>query len=210
MSAPDIAEIARGLMMESRTCEMCGVSFTPPSYRVARGHGKTCSRSCAARKAAKAFAETRVKPTDDEIIAFLWANVNIRGDDAYWPWLRTANVKGRGVLSYRGFRALAPRVAWRAKSGSWPSKDLFVCHSCDNPSCCNPAHLWLGTNRDNVRDMVAKGRAHQQNLALAHCKNGHDYTPENTYIDNRGRRGCKTCRLAATRRWNERRRSGHV
>lgn len=52
----------------------------------------------------------------------------------------------------------AHRVAWESANGPIPAC-LMVCHRCDNPACCNPSHLFLGTNRDNVDDMVAKGRA---------------------------------------------------
>lgn len=188
-----------------RICEMCGAEFRPPAYRVARGHGKTCSRSCAAKKAAAAFAKSRPKPTDTEIVAFLWENVGIRGERECWPWTRSANVKGRGMLSFRGVRVLAPRAAWFAKTGEWPKPGVFVCHTCDNPACCNPAHLWLGSPGDNSRDMVRKGRGNMQRLVLTECLRGHAYTPENTYTDRRGRRACKTCRREANRRYSRRR-----
>lgn len=192
----DAATVAAG----NRTCAVCGAAFYAPAYRVKRGHGTTCSRACASRKAASAFVASRPKPTDAEIVAFLWSNVEKRGEDECWPWIRRANAKGRGVLNFQGFRALAPRVAYFAGSGEWPPSDLFVCHTCDNPACCNPAHLWPGTPKDNAGDMIRKGRAGKQNMVLTACKHGHSYTPENTYQDKRGRRSCVRCRRLASAR----------
>jgi HNH endonuclease len=70
--------------------------------------------------------------------------------------------------------------------------DLYVCHSCDNDSCVNPDHLWLGTHKDNMRDKKVKGRAKRQE-----CKYGHPLTLDNVYVMKRGnsvgKRRCKTC-----------------
>lgn len=51
----------------------------------------------------------------------------------------------------------AHRIAYKLHYGIDPA-DLFVCHTCDNPGCCNPAHLWLGTNKENIHDSIAKKR----------------------------------------------------
>jgi len=66
---------------------------------------------------------------------------------------------------------------------------MILCHSCDNPPCCNPSHLWLGTQAENLADASAKGRLKRTST---HCKRGHEFTPENTYLSNGGR-GCRQC-----------------
>lgn len=87
-----------------------------------------------------------------------WAKVDRRGGPgACWPWMASRNGWGYGDFKNgrRGHRA--HRLAWELTHGPIPD-GLFVCHRCDVPACCNPAHLFLGTPLDNVRDMDAKGR----------------------------------------------------
>ena len=77
--------------------------------------------------------------------------------DSCIEWPRYRNEWGYGVRKYRGKTQLAHRVEWMEKRGDIPN-GLCVLHRCDNPACINIEHLFLGTNSDNVRDMVSKGR----------------------------------------------------
>jgi hypothetical protein len=82
------------------------------------------------------------------------------------------------------------RLAWEEVNGPIPA-GLSICHRCDVRLCCNPEHLFLGTNADNNRDMSAKGRNGQSKKT--HCPQGHEYSHDNTYITIGGRRACRLC-----------------
>jgi HNH endonuclease len=79
------------------------------------------------------------------------------GPEACWPWLGTKQMDGRGIIKHKGRNYLVPRLVW-AKSYGDPGA-MNVCHRCDNPTCANPSHLFLGTQADNLRDAREKGRA---------------------------------------------------
>ncbi len=86
-----------------------------------------------------------------------WPKVKVAGPEACWPWLAGTNGVSYGRLKLDGEYVGAHRIAWILEHGPIPP-DRVICHRCDNPSCCNPRHLFLGTHLDNARDREAKGR----------------------------------------------------
>lgn len=83
----------------------------------------------------------------------LWGRVQVGDPDVCWLWTGAVAKNGYGQYS----RRYAHRLIYEAARGPIPT-GLFVCHSCDTPLCVNPRHLWLGTNGDNMRDALLKGR----------------------------------------------------
>ena len=105
-------------------------------------------------------------------------------------WDRYVNDKGYGRRHHNGKFWLVHRLEWTLANGDIP-EGMCVLHKCDNPPCINLDHLFLGTNVDNIADKVAKGR--QARNYKTHCKNGHEYTPENTFIRKQGWKECRIC-----------------
>lgn len=74
-------------------------------------------------------------------------------------WSMARQIKGYGVTKIKGRQYTTHRLSYELEYGPIP-KDMYVCHKCDNPICCNPEHLFLGTHQDNMTDRHAKGRTY--------------------------------------------------
>lgn len=86
-----------------------------------------------------------------------WSNVTPSHEPDCWLWQGVHDRRGYGRVHVLGRQHGAHRIAWRLTCGPIP-QGLGVLHKCDVPACCNPAHLFLGTQRDNMQDAAAKGR----------------------------------------------------
>lgn len=87
-----------------------------------------------------------------------WDNLDIPEDlDGCWEWRSKKGTGKRAYTRYKGKAWSSSRLSWFLTNGTIP-EGMCVCHKCDNPPCCNPAHLFLGTIQDNVDDRERKGR----------------------------------------------------
>jgi hypothetical protein len=87
-----------------------------------------------------------------------WNCVKKLGDNDCWEWQFTKTKAGYGTVNYKSERTTAHRIAYKLTKGEIP-QGLIVMHSCDNRACCNPAHLSIATQKENIHDMIKKGRS---------------------------------------------------
>lgn len=97
--------------------------------------------------------------------------INIKSEDECWEWNGATDPRGYGVMFYKNRPICAHRISYMLYKDNdfivYTSEKInknskIILHSCDNPKCCNPKHLSVGTPKDNTDDMLAKGRGHHQ------------------------------------------------
>lgn len=126
----------------TRVCPFCNKPFRASNYRT-----KFCSRTHARNYNQPSFEKR------------FWLKVDQSGGlDACWPWMAGRSKDGYGrIRSPKGYTSVASRIAYELTYGAL-EPGYLACHKCDNPPCCNPTHLFPGTDADNTDDMVSKGR----------------------------------------------------
>lgn len=103
-----------------------------------------------------------------------WSKVNQKSQYECWDWLGACEKNGRGVVRIQKGLFKAARIAYFLTHGLYPGEQL-VCHTCDNPNCVNPEHLFLGSHVDNMTDMARKGRGNGPH-EVGESSNGHTLT----------------------------------
>jgi hypothetical protein len=129
--------------MPTIVCSHCATPFS--IYPSGIGVRVFCSRKC--------LGASRATTATD-----FWKQVACCGPDECWEWQGKRDKNGYGCLSWNGKSVRAHRIALSLIDGKLDSS-LNVCHTCDNPPCCNPSHLWRGSNKDNMADKVEKNRS---------------------------------------------------
>ena len=130
-------------------CPVCSARFLVSRATREDGNGKYCCRAC--------YIEARFGgPVADRF----WPFVERRGPNECWPWRGGfTGMKQYGAFTIRGTFRNASAVAWELENNRPVPEGMLIRHVvCDNPACCNPAHLAVGTHLDNMADRNEKGR----------------------------------------------------
>ena len=127
-----------------------------------------------------------------------------------WNFLGLRNNCGYGVSCHKGKKIYAHRLAAHLWLNFQLNDKRLVLHRCDNPACFNPKHLYLGSQKDNMRDRKDRGRDARSHRT--HCKHGHPLVDENCYviISSSGylRKECRKCRKLGSKVLTLKRRIG--
>ena len=156
------------------------ISPVPESARI---HSAFC-RTVAHRGGRTSNGAT-MKLTEKELKNF-WKKV--KKTDGCWEWIGGKFTSGYGLYKVQGITSRVHRLSWEIHNGTIP-EGMCVCHSCDNPPCVNPNHLWLGTSQENTQDKMSKGRHKYQSGESHYAAKLTDQQVEEIRTKSTGKRG---------------------
>lgn len=139
-------------------CSICGLEFS--YYKSERPNAEFCSKKCSAPTTMKRISQMLANKTEKQKLDALriFYDKKVIKQEGCWNWKGATVRFGYGVIRFRKKHISAHRVSYLLHIGEIPD-GLFVLHKCDNPLCTRPDHLFLGTAKDNVHDMINKGRS---------------------------------------------------
>lgn len=126
-------------------------------YKCSRGMIRNLLITQAISIRTQSEAQKKSNAIDEKDRKRFWEKVNIRNEKECWEWIAHTDFCRYGSFGFRMKNLSAHRFAWILTFGKIPT-GIHVLHTCDNPSCCNPKHLFLGTHQDNMTDRNNKGR----------------------------------------------------
>jgi len=147
------------------TCETCGKSFEWRKHE-SQKPARFCNRKCTNKNFGIEGNANRLfwpKATEQEKFEKMKAQFleKVEIKEGCWDWNGSTDKNGYAQLNGHNGKRFVPvkahRLSYQIHKGEIP-EGLCVCHTCDNPKCTNPEHLWLGTPKENTQDMLRKNR----------------------------------------------------
>jgi hypothetical protein len=176
----------------SRHCEYCGCTLVRKEderahHFVAR---RFCGRECWNASRREQDPSERIK-----------RGIEIDSNTGCWNWQGDKTSNGYGRVRINGRKILTHVLSYQLKHGPMPEgKELH--HRCENRACCNPNHVEPVTRLEHCLSLSRRSPAFI-NARKTHCKRGHEFTAENTWLAKDGERGCRQCMRAQRKRWHE-------